>query len=107
MANMMQMMAKAQKFKTQMQELQDRVGNTEISGEAGGGLVNVSMTGKFDVRMLKIDPSIIKADEADVMEDLIIVALNDARMRAEKLMADETQSLMKDLGLPPGLGLPF
>lgn len=107
MANIMQMMAKAQKFKTQMQELQERVGATEVTGEAGGGLVTCALTGKFDVRKLKIDPSLVKADETELMEDMIIVALNDARAKAEKLMSDETQKLMKDLGLPPGLDLPF
>lgn len=107
MANMMQMMAKAQKFKTQMQALQARVAATEVAGEAGGGLVKCVVTGKFDVRQLKIDPSLIKADEAEVLEDMVIVALNDARQKAEKLMSDETSQLMRDLGLPPGLDLPF
>lgn len=107
MANMMQMMAKAQKFKTQMQELQARVGATDVHGEAGGGVVKCTITGKFDVRQIKIDPSIIKADDAEIMEDLIVLALNDARNKAEKLMGEETSKLMKDLGLPPGLDLPF
>jgi DNA-binding YbaB/EbfC family protein len=107
MAKMMQMMAKAQKFKTKMQELQERVGKTEVGGTAGNGLVTCVVTGKFDVKKIKVDPSLIKAEEADVMEDLIVAALNDARAKAEKLMSDESQKLMSELGLPPGLDLPF
>lgn len=107
MANMMQMMAKAQKFKTQMHELQERVGNTEIGGEAGNGAVQCVITGKFDVRKIKIDPAIVKAEDVEMLEDLLMVALNDARAKAEKLMGDETAKLMSDMGLPPGLGLPF
>lgn len=107
MANMMQMMAKAQQFKGKMQELQQRVQDTDIDGSAGNGLVKCRVNGKFELKMLKIDSSIIKADDAEMMEDLVIAAVNDARARAEKLMSDETAKLMKDMGLPPNLGLPF
>jgi len=107
MANMMQMMQKAQKFKQQMEEMQARVQLMELDGSAGGGLVTCKVTGKFEMRSIKIDPSLIKADEADVLEDLIVAAVNDARLKAEKTMADETEKLMRDMGLPPGMGLPF
>jgi DNA-binding YbaB/EbfC family protein len=107
MANMMQMMQKAQKFKQQMEEMQARVQLMELNGSAGGGLVTCKVTGKFEMRSIKIDPSLIKADEADVLEDLIVAAVNDARLKAEKTMADETEKLMRDMGLPPGMGLPF
>ena len=107
MANIAQMMQKAQKFKQQMQEMQARVQAMDIHGSAGAGLVTCTVSGKFEVKMLKVDPSLIKADDADVMEDLIIAALNDARLKAEQTMSDETQKLMKDMGLPPGLDLPF
>jgi DNA-binding YbaB/EbfC family protein len=103
----MQMMSKAKDVKQKMQEMQLRVQQTEIGGEAGGGLVRCRIDGRFEVKSLKIDPSIIKAEEAEVMEDLIVAALNDARNKAEKLMADETEKIMRDMGLPPGLGLPF
>ncbi|MDP2206092.1 MAG: YbaB/EbfC family nucleoid-associated protein [Alphaproteobacteria bacterium] len=107
MANMMQMMQKAQKFKQQMEEMQARVQLMELDGSAGGGLVTCKVTGKFEMRSIKIDPSLIKTDEADVLEDLIVAAVNDARLKAEKTMADETEKLMRDMGLPPGMGLPF
>jgi DNA-binding YbaB/EbfC family protein len=107
MANMMQMMQKAQKFKEQMELMQARVQQMELEGAAGGGLVTCKVTGKFEMRSIKIDPALIKAEEADVLEDLIVAAVNDARLKAEKTMAEETEKLMRDMGLPPGMGLPF
>ncbi|MDY0009574.1 MAG: YbaB/EbfC family nucleoid-associated protein [Bdellovibrionales bacterium] len=107
MANMMQMMQKAQKFKQQMEQMQARVQLMELDGAAGGGLVTCKVTGKFELKSIKIDPSLVKADEVDVLEDLVIAAVNDARLKAEKTMADETEKLMRDMGLPPGMGLPF
>lgn len=107
MTNFAQMMQKAQKFKQEMQNLQERVQNMELSGEAGGGLVKCTVTGRHELRALKIDPSIIKAEEADVMEDLIIAAVNDARAKAERVMGEETQRLMSDMGLPSNMELPF
>lgn len=107
MANIMQMMQKAQKFKQQMEQMQARVQQMDLDGAAGGGLVTCKVSGKFELKSLKIDPGIIKADEADVLEDLIIAAVNDARLKAEKTMADETEKLMREMGLPPGMGLPF
>jgi DNA-binding YbaB/EbfC family protein len=107
MTNFAQMMQKAQKFKQKMQELQDRAQQMEVQGEAGQGLVTCRMTGKHELKGLKVDPSLIKPGEADVMEDLIVAAVNDARARAEKVMTDETGKLMKEMGLPPGMDLPF
>jgi len=69
--------------------------------------VTCKVTGKFELRSIKISPSLINAEEADVLEDLIVAAINDARLKAEKTMADETEKLMRDMGLPPGMGLPF
>jgi len=105
--NFAQMMQKAQKFKQQMQEMQARVQATDIAGETAGGLVTCVMTGKYALKSIKLDAAVVKADEKDVLEDLILAAVNDARNKAEKLMADETTKLMKDMGLPPGLDLPF
>jgi nucleoid-associated protein EbfC len=105
--NFAQMMQKAHKFKQQMQDLQVRVQATDIAGETAGGLVTCVMTGKYELKSIRLDPAIVKADEKDVLEDLIVAAVNDARAKAEKLMADETTKLMKDMGLPPGLDLPF
>lgn len=107
MNNIAQMMQKAQKFKQKMQEMQERVREMDISGAAGGGLVTCIVSGSHELKTLKVDPSLIKPEEADVMEDLIIAAVNDARAQAEKVMSDETRKLMADMGLPPNMDLPF
>lgn len=107
MANFVQMMQKAGQVKTKMEDMQNRVRQMDISGAAGNGLVSCVINGRFEVKKVKIDPSVIKPEEADVLEDLVAAALNDARARVEKLLADETEKIMKDMGLPPGLGLPF
>jgi nucleoid-associated protein EbfC len=107
MTNFAQMMQKAQKFKQKMQDLQDRAQQMEVQGEAGQGMVTCRMTAKHELKALKVDRSLIKADDAEVMEDLIIAAVNDARARAEKMMADETGRLMQEMGLPPNMDLPF
>jgi hypothetical protein len=106
MANFFQMAQKAQQFKGRMQELQERVGQADVHGESAGGLVTCRLSGRFVLKKLTVD-AIIRAGDPEVMEDLIIAAVNDAHARAEQLMADETKKLMEDLGLPPGLGLPF
>ena len=107
MANMIQMMQKASQMKQKMKEMQARVEQLEVTGEAGGGLVRCCVSGRFELRTLRIDPSVIRPQEAAVMEDMIVAAVNDARRKAEKLMGDETRKILTDLGLPPNLDLPF
>lgn len=105
MTNIMQMMAKAQKLKSKMAEMQERVRATDIDGQAGNGLVTCRMSGKFELKQLKISPT--ATSDVEMLEDLVIAAVNDARLKAEKTMNEETQKLMSELGLPPGLDLPF
>ncbi|MCE9507789.1 MAG: YbaB/EbfC family nucleoid-associated protein [Alphaproteobacteria bacterium] len=107
MANIVQMMQKASQMKQKMQELQARVKQTEVTGEAGGGLVRCCLNGRFELKTLKIAPSLINPQEAEVLEDMVIAAVNDARRKVEKLMGDETQKIMTEMGLPAGLELPF
>lgn len=107
MANFIQMMQKAQQFKQQMQHMQERVQQMDITGEAGRGLVKCHVTGKLEMKSISIDPSLLKIEEREVLEDLIVAAVNDARLRVEKIMTDETQKMMKDMGLPQGVDLPF
>jgi hypothetical protein len=102
MANMMQMLSKAQKLKSQMQEMQTRVQNMDMAGTAGGGKVTCVINGKFQMKKIAISPDLLKADEKEILEDLIVAAVNDAHGKAEKTMAEETQKLMQGLGLPPG-----
>lgn len=107
MFNMQQMMAKAQAMQKKMEEVQQRAGEIEVEGQAGGGVVKVVMTCKGEMRSVTIDASLVVADEKDMLEDLIKAACNDARAKADVKMAEETQGAMGSMGLPPGFKLPF
>lgn len=107
MFNMQQMMAKAQAMQKKMEEVQQRAGELEVEGQAGGGVVKVVMTCKGEMRSVNIDASLVVADEKDMLEDLIKAACNDARAKADAKMAEETQGAMGSMGLPPGFKLPF
>jgi len=111
MFNMQQMMQKAQKMQKKMAELQEELGEVEVQGTAGGGVVKVTITCKGAMTKLEIDPTIVNPSEKDVLEDLIKAACNDARAKADQRMSEETQKAMADMGLPPGMlgggGLPF
>jgi hypothetical protein len=88
-----------------MQAMQDELGHVEVEGISGGGLVSVRMTAKMQVKAVKIDPSLMKADEREILEDLLVTALNDAQRKAEAAMQEKMKALTGGLGLPPGLGL--
>jgi DNA-binding YbaB/EbfC family protein len=88
-----------------MQEMQEELGHVEVEGMSGGGLVTVRMTAKMEVKAVKIDPSLVKADERQILEDLLVTALGDARRKAELAMQEKMQALTGGLQLPPGLGL--
>ena len=105
MADFMGMMKKAAELQSKMKAMQDELDHVEVEGASGGGLVSVRMTAKGEVKSVKIDPSLIKADEIEILEDLLVTALNDARRKAEAAMQDKMQALTGGLGLPPGLGL--
>ena len=103
MAEFLGMMKQAAQLQSKMQEMQDALGNVEVEGISGGGLVVVRMTAKMDVKGVKIDPSLMKAEEREVLEDLLVTALGDARRKAEAAVQEKMQSLTGGLGLPPGL----
>lgn len=102
-----QIMQQAQAMQSKMQAMQERLGDTETEGSAGGGMVKVVATCKGEIRQIEIDDSLIKVDEKDVLEDLLVAALNDARKNADGILAQETQNMMRDLGLPANTQLPF
>ena len=104
MADFLGMMKQAAQLQSKMQEMQAELGNVEVEGTSGGGLVAVRMTAKMDVKGIKIDPSLIKPEEAEILEDLLVTALNDARRKAEIAMQEKMQAITGKLGLPPGLG---
>ncbi len=107
MKNLGAMMKQAQEMQAKMAEMQERLANTEIEGSSGGGLVRVTLTGKSQVRKVKIDPSLIADGDVDVIEDLILAAFNDARGKIEAMLAEKMSELTGGLPLPPDLQLPF
>jgi DNA-binding YbaB/EbfC family protein len=107
MRDILGMMSKAKELQSKMQEMQDEVSTIEVDGSAGGGLVKVTMTAKGDLKKLVLDPSLLKPEDAEILEDLIVAAHADARAKAERTMAEKMQALTGGLGLPPGLKLPF
>lgn len=107
--NIQEMMKQAQAMQGKMQELQEKLAEIEVEGEAGGGMVKIVMTCKGEVSKIDIDPSIIDASEKETLEDLIAAALNKARNNADERMAEESRKLMQEMGLPAGMasgGLP-
>jgi hypothetical protein len=103
MADFLGMMKQAAQLQSKMQAIQDELGNVEVEGVSGGGLVAVRMTAKMDVKGVKIDPSLMKPEEREVLEDLLVTAFGEARRKAEAAMQEKMQSLTGGLGLPPGL----
>jgi len=107
MKNLGQMMKQAQQMQAKMTELQARLGEMEASGQSGGGMVQATLSGKGKLRRIKIDPALAKPDEIEVLEDLVVAAVNDARQRADAMVAEEMSKLTGGLQLPPGMKLPF
>ena len=107
MKNLGQMMKQAQQMQERMAELQAKLDAVELTGAAGGGLVQVTLTGKGQMRKLRIDRSLMVPDETEVLEDLIVAAFNDARGRVEAHVGEEMSKLTGGLNLPAGLKLPF
>jgi DNA-binding YbaB/EbfC family protein len=107
MKNLGQMMKQAQQMQTRMAELQARLDQIEVGGQSGGGMVQVTLTGKGELRRIKIDPALAKPDEVEVLEDLVVAAVNDARQRVDAMVAEEMSKLTGGLQLPPGMKLPF
>jgi len=102
-----QMMQQAKVMQDKMQEMQEKLGDVEVEGTAGGGVVTVVITCKGEVRSVKIDDSLMDLNEKDVLEDLVKAAMNDAKSKADQKLADETQKMMSELGLPAGVKLPL
>lgn len=107
MKNFGQMMKQAQEMQAKMAEMQARLDQVEMTGAAGGGLVQVTLTGKGEVRKVKIDKSLVDPNEVEVLEDLVLAAFNDAKQRVEAHVAEEMSKLTGGLKLPPGMKLPF
>jgi len=107
MKNLGQMMKQAQEMQAKMAEMQQKLSESEMTGAAGGGMVQVTMSGKGELRAVKIDPKIVDPGEVEVLEDLIVAAAADAKAKVEAHVAQEMQQLTGGLSLPPGMKLPF
>lgn len=101
------MMKKAQAMQSKLAETQEQLGLLEVEGQSGGGMVKLTMSGKFDLKSLKLDPALLKPEDAEMVEDLVIAAFADAKGKAERLAAEKMSELTAGLPLPPGLKLPF
>ena len=107
MKNLGQLMKQAQEMQSRMADLQQQMEGHEVMGIAGGGMVEVTLNGKGEMRRIKVDPALLSADEVTVMEDLIVAAHHEAKIKAEAAMAEKMSELTGGLQLPPGMKLPF
>lgn len=107
MKDLMGMMKAAQQMQAKMEEFQASLGDLVIEGRSGAGLVTVSLSGKGELKAIKIDPSLLKPEEAEVLEDLIVAAHSDAKGKVEYETNARMQQLTAGLPLPPGMKFPF
>ena len=105
MVDFMGMMKQAAQLQTKMQELQAELDTIEVEGTSGGGMVSVRLSAKGDLKGVRIDDSLMKPSEREIVEDLLIAAHADARRRAEAVMQDKMKALTGGLPLPPGMNL--
>ncbi len=105
--NIGNMMKQAQMMQANLQRAQQEIANMQITGEAGGGMAKVTMTGKHQVLRVSLDPSLISGDDKEMLEDLIAAAVNDAVQKIERTSQEKMSSLMGGMNLPAGFKLPF
>ena len=105
--NIAEIMKQAGQMQAKMADMQAALEQMFVTGQAGGGLVRVTMSGKFTVKAIEIDPSLLKADEKEIVEDLILTALVDAKAKAEAVATEQMKAITAGLPLPPGMKLPF
>jgi nucleoid-associated protein EbfC len=107
MKNLGNMLKEAQKLQSKMADMQAKLAETELSGAAGGGMVTVTLNGKGEMRKVKIDRTLVDPDEIEILEDLIVAANNDAKVKVESYVQEEMGKLTGGMSLPGGLKLPF
>lgn len=107
MKNLADIMKQVQTMQSRMGDMQKKLEGLNVTGQSGGGLVKVTMSGKSAVLAIDIDPSLMKIEEREILEDLLVAAHGDARTKAEALAAGEMQNLTGGLPLPPGFNLPI
>lgn len=107
MKNLGNMLKQAQELQSKMADIQARLSDVELDGSAGGGMVIVTMNGKGEVRRVKIDRALVDPNEVEILEDLLVAAANDAKIKVEAHVQEEMGKLTGGLNLPGGLKLPF
>ena len=107
MKDILGLMGKVKEMQSKMQEMQEGLNGLEMTGQSGGGLVKVTLSGKGEMRALSIDPSLIKDEDTGILEDLIMAAHNDAKSKVEDMVAQKTRELTAGLPIPPGMKFPF
>jgi nucleoid-associated protein EbfC len=105
MADFLGLMKQAAELKSKMEAMQAELDQLEVEGTSGGGLVSVKLSGKGEMKAVKIDDTLIKPSEKEILEDLIVAAHADARRKAEALLQDKMKTVAGGLPLPPGLKL--
>ena len=105
MKDLMGMMKQAQQMQARMQQMQDELGAAEVEGRSGGGLVCLVLDGKGQIKRVKIDPSLMRPDETEILEDLVLAAAQDAKGKVETLIADKMKDVTGGMPMPPGFKL--
>ena len=105
MKDLMKMMKQAQDIQGRMQRMQEELASLEVSGQSGAGMVKITLNGKGEMRAVKIDPSLLKPDDVEMVEDLVLAAFQDAKGKVEVEMQKRMQDVAGGLPLPPGLKL--
>ncbi len=107
MKNLAGLMKQAQQMQSKMQEMQAKLETLEMDGESGAGMVRVTLNGKGELRRIRIDPKLADPAETEMLEDLIVAAHRDAKVKVEAATADEMQKVTGGMQLPAGMKLPF
>lgn len=107
MKNLGNLMKQAQQMQSKMAEMQAKMSELEVTGAAGGGMLQVTLNGKYELKKIKIDKALVDPEDIEVLEDLIVAAFNDAKVKAETAMQDEMSKITGGLSLPAGMKLPF
>ncbi|RED45117.1 YbaB/EbfC family nucleoid-associated protein [Aestuariispira insulae] len=107
LGNLGKMMKQAQEMQNKMQAMQEELMDVTHMGVSGAGMVSVTLNGRGEMKGVSIDPSMLKADEKEILEDLITAAHNDAKVKVEAYVQEKTQEMMGGMKLPDGMKLPF
>ena len=107
MVNIENMMKQAQQLQKKMAEIQEKLNSIEVEGTSGGGMIKVISTAKGEIKRITIDDSLMKQEEKEIAEDLIVAAINDAKQKGEEAAQKEMKNVTGGIPLPPGMKLPF